>query len=127
MKVVMKIRKTGRKFFDWFGENKLYFMRGYNQYFQLPISLINSSAILYYLVVDNMTGVPDWFRYYVFVAIFLNTIILFGWSMGKFDYKKGTFNQEQKTFAGQSPIWKEHFANQKRLEEKLDKLLEERK
>jgi len=121
----MKAKKMGRKFFDWFGKNKLYFLRGYNQYFQLPIGLINSSAIMYYLIIDSISTVPEWLRYWMFIAVFLNVIILFGWFVGRFDYRRGTFKKEQLTFVEQSPIWKKVYANQERIEKKLDKLLEE--
>jgi hypothetical protein len=67
---------------------------------------------------------------WLFGLIFLLFLIPFAILIGYLDYKKGTFKEEHLAALklspawnkNSNPIWSEHFANQKRLEEKVEKL-----
>jgi len=114
------MKKFLRNTLNGIGKYKLYFLRGYQGYFALFLSVINSTIIIYKLLLEDFSILPTWFRYSYFAIMFLSLLIIIGIIVGKFDMKRGTFNQEQETFAEHSPIWQRIFKDLEQIKEKLD-------
>lgn len=109
-----------RNILNGIGKYKLYFLRGYQGYFALLLSLFNSTIIIYKLLLEDFSILPSWIRYSYFAIIFISVLIIIGIIIGKFDMKRGTFNQEQETFAEHSPIWQRIFKQLDTIEGYLD-------
>ena len=109
-----------RNILNGIGKYKLYFLRGYQGYFALLLSLFNSTIIIYKLLLEDFSILPSWIRYSYFAIIFISVLIIIGIVVGKFDMKRGTFNQEQETFAEHSPIWQRVFRDLEDIKQKLD-------
>lgn len=118
----MKIRKIARTTLDLIGQYKLYFLRGYQGYFALILSVVNTSAIMYYLIIDNLTAIPDWIRYSTFSAIFIILLLFGGIIVGRFDMRRGTFRREQEELGKRSPLWSRVFKQLDRIEKRLDEI-----
>lgn len=96
---------------------KQYFLRGHNQWFALAFSLINFTLIFYKLLLENLVFIPDHLKSYtLFLILFGLTYFPFATIIGFYDFKKGTFNAEQKLSREISPIWKELFSRIEKLE-----------
>ena len=106
-----------RKIIDRGSRYKQYFLRGHNQWFALAFSLINFTLIFYKLLLENLVFIPDYLKSYtLFVILFGLTYFPLATIIGFYDFKKGTFNAEQKLSREISPIWKELFSRIEKLE-----------
>jgi hypothetical protein len=97
-------------------EARTYFIRGHGQWLTYPISIINFISISFYLLIDNLTIIPEelkLLRYWI--ILFISTYFPLAIIIGYFDMKKGTYRVEQRMAKNLSPIWVEVF-------EKLDNL-----
>jgi hypothetical protein len=79
------------------------------------MGLLNFVTISFYLLIENLTVVPDAFRFRHYLILFLVIYIPLASIVGYFDMRKGTYRVEQQMAKELSPIWKEVF-------ERLDKL-----
>jgi len=114
------MRKFLRNILDGIGKNKLFFLRGYQGYFALLLSMVNTTIIIYKLLLEDFSILPSWIRYSYFAIFFMTLLIFVSILIGRFDMKKGTFNKEQEEFANHSPIWKRIFKDLDEIKEKLD-------
>ena len=105
-------------------EARTYFLRGHGNWLVYPMSIINFISVSFYLLIDNLTIIPDEFkllRYYVLA--FLVTYIPAAIIIGYFDMNRGTYRVEQKMAKELSPLWKEVFDNFNKLEAQQEKIL----
>ncbi|MHA1910589.1 MAG: hypothetical protein ACTSYA_02735 [Candidatus Kariarchaeaceae archaeon] len=101
---------------------RTYFIRGHSQWFAYGISLINFVSIFYYLVIDKLSIIPDWFRFTYFILFFVCTYFPLTTFVGWYDYKKGTYRVEQNLVAEISPLWQKLYKQLDLLHEKIDLL-----
>jgi len=111
-------------------EGRTYFIRGHSNWLAYPISMLNFISISFYLLIDNLSIIPDEFkllRYYVILFIF--TYIPGAVLIGYFDMNKGAYRVEQRMAKELSPIWKDVFNqfeeiqnNQKEIMSRLESL-----
>ena len=101
---------------------KTYFIRGHSQWFAYIISLLNFVSIFYYLVINNLSFIPDWFRFTYFIIIFVCTYFPITAFVGWYDFKKGTYKVEQNLVAEISPLWKKLFSQLDLISQRLDQL-----
>jgi len=114
-----------KKFLYRLSEARTYFLRGHSNWFVYPISLINFISITFYLLIDNLTIIPDDFkllRYYV--IFFFLTYIPSAIIVGYLDMTKGAYRVEQKMTRELSPIWKEVFDRLDNIEQRQEKILQ---
>ncbi|MDH5403256.1 MAG: hypothetical protein OEY49_12245 [Candidatus Heimdallarchaeota archaeon] len=105
---------------------RTYFIRGHSHWFSYLISLLNFITITFYLLIDELTIIPDEakkFRYYL--IFFILTYFPLATFIGYYDLKKGTFRVEQNITKEFSPLWKELFTilediKKEQIEIKLD-------
>ena len=109
---------------------RTYFLRGHSNWFAYGMSFLNFITISFYLLIENLTSVPDDFRFrhdaLLFFAIYIPLAIVVGY----IDMKKGTYRVEQKMAKELSPIWNEVFEKLENLNStqvSLLKLIEEMK
>lgn len=106
------------KLIDFFGRCKVYFDRGYRVYLGFPLSIINITIISYNFVFKNFVFIPEYLkRFYIFAPIVTILILIFGIVLGNLDYKYGLYKSEVNIGFRRNP-------NMKRLENKIDKILE---
>ena len=94
---------------------RTYFLRGHSHWFAYVMSLLNFVTISFYLLIDNLTIVPDNFKFRQYLLLFFIVYLPLAITVGYFDMTRGTYRVEQKMAKELSPIWKEVF-------EKLDSL-----
>ena len=88
---------------------RTYFLRAHNNWFAYAFSLLNFITISFYLLIDNLTAIPDSFRLRHYVFLFVVIYAPLAIIVGYFDLRKGTFRVEQKLARDLSPIWNEVF------------------
>jgi hypothetical protein len=81
---------------------------------------LNFITISFYLLIENLTVIPDSFRLRHYILLFVVFYVPLAIIVGYFDLQKGIFCVEQKIAKELSPIWNEVF---ERLDEiKKDQL-----
>jgi hypothetical protein len=94
---------------------RIYFLRGHSYWFVYVMGLLNFVTISFYLLIENLTIVPDKFRFRHYLILFFVFYIPLASIVGYLDMKKGTYRVEQQMAKELSPLWTEIF-------ERLDKL-----
>ena len=84
---------------------RLYFLRAHNNWFAYAFSLLNFITISFYLLIENLTVIPDSFRLRHYILLFVLIYTPLAISVGFLDLRKGTFRVEQKLAKELSPIW----------------------
>ena len=105
-------------------EARTYFIRGHGNWLAYPISMLNFISISFYLLIDNLTIIPEEFkllRYYLLLFVF--TYIPGAIIIGYLDMKRGTYRVEQRMAKELSPLWNEVFDRLNRIEENQEKLI----
>ncbi|MHA2503568.1 MAG: hypothetical protein ACXAE3_11945 [Candidatus Kariarchaeaceae archaeon] len=117
-----------RNFLYKLSESRTYFIRGHSNWLAYPVSLLNFVSITFYLLIENLTIIPEefkLFRYYIlfFVMTYIPGAIIIGY----LDMTRGAYRVEQKIAKELSPIWRDVFEqfsqierNQALIMEKLD-------
>ena len=109
---------------------RTYFLRGHSNWFAYGMSFLNFITISFYLLIENLTSVPDDFRFRHYALLFFTIYIPLAIVVGYIDMKKGTYRVEQKMARELSPIWNEVFEKLENLSStqiSLLKLIEEMK
>lgn len=88
---------------------RTYFLRGHSNWFAYGMSFLNFITISFYLLIENLTIVPNSFRFRDYALLFFMTYIPLAIIVGYVDMKKGTYRVEQKMAMEMSPIWTEVF------------------
>ena len=95
---------------------RIYWMRGYST-IAIFISLFNFNILLYNFILKKSIWLPSRFNNFwiCFLIIFLIMfpLVIF---LGKKDFHKGTWQQEQIILSNISPIWKKVFGQLDRIE-----------
>ena len=115
-----------RKTIDKFGEYRLYFLRGYTQYFALLISLFSHGLIIYNLLIKNIFFLSFFERFSIFFISFITLLFPLSIFIGKFDYKRGSYNKEQETLYKNSPQWVRLFEEIKDLKNEISTLKQQK-
>ncbi len=85
-----------------------YFRRGYGVYLAFAISFINSVAIQYYLLIQEVPFLQVLFKnLYIFIIVFLVTYIPLATIIGWVDYKRGSVPVDTAIGARASPYAKD--------------------
>jgi len=111
-----------KKSINIFGKYRLYFLRGYSQYFALLISIYSHGLIIYNFSIGSISFLSWINRFIYFFMVFVTLLLLLSIIIGSFDYRKGSFNEEQKTFGKHSPLWSELFERLERIEKRIEEL-----
>ncbi|MHA2248797.1 MAG: hypothetical protein ACXAD7_00480 [Candidatus Kariarchaeaceae archaeon] len=88
---------------------RTYFLRGHSNWFAYVFSLLNFVTISFYLLIENLTVIPDSFRLRHYILIFVLFYAPLAITVGYYDMKKGTYRVEAKIAKELSPIWKDLF------------------
>lgn len=119
------IQSMARSLLYRLSEARTYFLRGHGNWLVYPISIINFISITFYLLIDNLTIIPEelkLLRYYIFIFVF--TYIPGAIILGYWDMNRGTYRVEQKMAKELSPIWKEVFERLDKIEERQERILQ---
>ncbi|MHA2170748.1 MAG: hypothetical protein ACXAB7_12710 [Candidatus Kariarchaeaceae archaeon] len=84
---------------------RTYFLRAHNNWFAYAFSLLNFITISFYLLIENLTVIPDSFRLRHYILLFVLIYTPLAILVGFLDLRKGTFRVEQKLARELSPIW----------------------
>lgn len=104
---------------------RTYFLRGHSNWFAYGMSFLNFITISFYLLIENLTMVPDSFRFRDYALLFFITYIPLAIIVGFVDMKKGTYRVEQKMAMEMSPIWTEVFDKLETLNTNQSSLLQQ--
>ncbi len=113
-----KIKKI--LFRAWF-----YMRRGHSVYFAFLISFLNFIVIQYRLLVEKVPLLQMIFpRFWIFVIsfflVYVPLVVIIGW----WDTKRGVYKEESRILWERNPVAKDLTDRVRRLEEKLNKILE---
>lgn len=103
---------------------RTYFLRGHSNWFAYGMSFLNFITISFYLLIENLTIVPDSFRFRDYALLFFMTYIPLAIIVGYADMKKGTYRVEQRMAMEMSPIWTEVFEKLETLNTNQSSLLQ---
>ncbi len=115
------VKRILRTIIDKFSRIRQYFLRGHAQWFALGFNLLNFTIISFYLLIQNLTIIPE-IRFTVYFLLFVAVYFPIATLVGYLDYKKGTFAEEQRLVQQASPIWQEVFKKLNAIERELEEL-----
>ncbi len=104
---------------------RTYFLRGHSNWFAYVMSFLNFVTISFYLLIENMTIVPESFRFRHYVILFFVVYLPLASIVGYLDMTRGTYRVEQKMAKELSPIWNEVFSKLDLLESKQGDIMDE--
>lgn len=103
---------------------RTYFLRGHSNWFAYIMSFLNFITISFYLIIENLTIVPDSFKFRHYILLFFIVYTPLSITVGYLDMKKGTYRVEQKLARKLSPIWTDVFKQLDQLNENQKQILE---
>lgn len=105
-----------RKFVDKASLVRFYFLRGYQVYLAFPLTLINTSLIVYNFLIKKL---PIEIGYIQFVSLFLFILAPLGFVVGYLDCRKGLYQREMEEAFKINPVYKNIMKGLNRIEKKI--------
>ncbi len=125
--IIMKnnTKTQARETLDFIGRMKVYFLRGHNSWFYFIFYFVNFTLIFYNLLIEKLYFIPSWFSFWKFALLFFFLYPPIAITVGRFDYRKGTYKGEQQVQQAVNPLWRENFERLTALEENLKEIKKE--
>jgi len=114
------------KVVDKIGIFRLYFLRGHQQWTNLLIQMVQFTLIFFELLWVKLDFVPDFMKsYVVFLAMFGIFYSVGAFSIGYWDFHKGTYQASEKKWGEISPNWRKQFGGMTQLEKQNEVIIQQ--
>ncbi len=103
---------------------RTFFLRGHGNWFAYVMSMINFVTISFYLLIENLTIIPEeWKRFRYYAVLFLFIYVPLATIVGYLDMKRGPYRVEQRLAREMSPLWQEVFDELDEIKEKQAEII----